>query len=56
MDRFAEFVAVAALLIVTPGPDTALTVRNALRGSRRGGILTGAVPIGLGVRVAAERA
>src|ERR1700674_5871165 len=29
--RFAEFVVVAAVLIGTPGPDTALVVRQALR-------------------------
>jgi threonine/homoserine/homoserine lactone efflux protein len=42
MERFLAFLAVAALLIVTPGPDTALTIRNALMGGRRGGILTAA--------------
>jgi threonine/homoserine/homoserine lactone efflux protein len=42
MDRFVAFVAVAALLIVTPVPDTALTTGNALIDGRRGGILTGA--------------
>jgi threonine/homoserine/homoserine lactone efflux protein len=30
--RFVAFVLVAAVLIGTPGPDTALTVRNAIRG------------------------
>ena len=30
--RFLEFIGVAAVLIVTPGPDTALLVRNALAG------------------------
>jgi threonine/homoserine/homoserine lactone efflux protein len=36
------FLGVAAVVIVSPGPDTALTIRNTLRGGRRGGILTGA--------------
>ena len=30
----------AAVVIVTPGPDTALTIRNAALGGRRGGVLT----------------
>jgi threonine/homoserine/homoserine lactone efflux protein len=34
------FLGVSALVIVTPGPDTALTIRNALTGGRRGGMLT----------------
>lgn len=34
------FAGVSLLVIVTPGPDTALTVRNALLGGRRGGIFT----------------
>jgi threonine/homoserine/homoserine lactone efflux protein len=38
--ELAGFVGVAALVIVTPGQDTALTIRNTLLGGRRGGILT----------------
>ncbi len=34
------FLGISALVIVTPGPDTALTIRNALLGGRRGGIGT----------------
>ncbi len=33
-----EFATVAVLVIVTPGPDTALTIRNTLLGGRRAGI------------------
>jgi threonine/homoserine/homoserine lactone efflux protein len=44
------FVGVATLVIVTPGPDTALTVRNALLGGRRCGIAT-ALGVGLGQAV-----
>jgi threonine/homoserine/homoserine lactone efflux protein len=38
----AAFVGIAAVLIATPGPDTALTIRNSLAGGRRGGTLTAA--------------
>jgi threonine/homoserine/homoserine lactone efflux protein len=40
------FLGVAALVIVAPGPDTALTIRNTLRGGRRSGVLTGAGVVG----------
>ena len=41
MDVLAFFV-VAAVVIVTPGQDTALTIRNTLAGARRAGIATAA--------------
>lgn len=47
MANFVAFVAVAAVVIVTPGPDTALTIRNTLVGGRRGGFFT-AVGVSLG--------
>jgi threonine/homoserine/homoserine lactone efflux protein len=34
------YLGVSALIIITPGPDTALTIRNTLRSGRGGGILT----------------
>ena len=37
---FAAFLAVSAIMIVTPGPDTALTIRNTLMGGRRPGLFT----------------
>ncbi len=37
---FLAFLGISALVIVTPGPDTALTIRNALLGGRRGGVFT----------------
>ena len=40
MAELAAFLAVAIVVIVTPGPDTALTIRNTLVGGRRGGVLT----------------
>jgi threonine/homoserine/homoserine lactone efflux protein len=39
---FFSFIAVAMLVIATPGPDTALTIRNTLRGGRRAGVATAA--------------
>ena len=37
---FLAFLGVSIIVIVTPGPDTAMTVRNTLLGGRTGGILT----------------
>lgn len=37
---FLAFLGVSIIVIVTPGPDTAITVRNTLLGGRSGGILT----------------
>jgi len=40
--ELGAFLGISILVIVTPGPDTALTIRNTLLGGRRGGILTAA--------------
>ena len=40
--HFAAFLGVSAIVIVTPGQDTALTIRNTLLGGRRSGIRTAA--------------
>jgi threonine/homoserine/homoserine lactone efflux protein len=40
--HLAGFLVVAIVVIVTPGPDTALTIRNTLLGGRRSGIGTAA--------------
>ena len=40
MSQLLAFLAVSAVVIVTPGPDTALTIRNALLGGRRSGFFT----------------
>ena len=37
---FMAFLGVSAVVIMTPGPDTAVTVRNTLLGGRLAGILT----------------
>ena len=41
-DQLAPFLVVSALVIVLPGQDTALTIRNTLVGGRRAGRLTAA--------------
>ncbi|MBM7786846.1 LysE family translocator [Tenggerimyces flavus] len=38
---FVAFLSVSAVVIVTPGPDTAMSIRNTLLGGRRVGIATG---------------
>jgi threonine/homoserine/homoserine lactone efflux protein len=40
MEQLIAFVGVAALVIVIPGQDTALTIRTTLVGGRRAGVLT----------------
>jgi len=41
MGNLLAFLVVAVVVIVTPGPDTALTIRNTLLGGRRSGVFTG---------------
>jgi threonine/homoserine/homoserine lactone efflux protein len=38
--ELAAFLGISALVIVTPGQDTALTIRNSLLGGRRAGVFT----------------
>jgi threonine/homoserine/homoserine lactone efflux protein len=40
MTGFAAFLGVAIVVIVSPGPDTALTIKNTLLGGRAGGAFT----------------
>jgi threonine/homoserine/homoserine lactone efflux protein len=40
VSELAAFLGIAILVIVTPGQDTALTIRNTLLGGRRGGVST----------------
>jgi threonine/homoserine/homoserine lactone efflux protein len=42
ISSFGAFLAVSVAVIVTPGQDTALTIRNALAGGRRAGVRTAA--------------
>jgi threonine/homoserine/homoserine lactone efflux protein len=40
IEHLPTFLAIAAVVIITPGPDTALTLRNTLIGGHRGGLAT----------------
>jgi threonine/homoserine/homoserine lactone efflux protein len=40
MGELVAFLGVAVLVIVTPGPDTAVTIRSALTGGRTAGVMT----------------
>jgi threonine/homoserine/homoserine lactone efflux protein len=44
---FATFLVLSIVVIVTPGPDTMLTIRNSLLGGSRGGVFT-AIGVALG--------
>jgi threonine/homoserine/homoserine lactone efflux protein len=39
-NSFLAFLGISILVIATPGPDTALTIRNTLLGGRQGGVFT----------------
>lgn len=39
-EQFLAFLGISILVIATPGPDTALTIRNTLLGGRAGGVFT----------------
>jgi threonine/homoserine/homoserine lactone efflux protein len=40
VENIGAYLVVAIVVIVTPGPDTALTIRNTLMGGRRSGVFT----------------
>jgi threonine/homoserine/homoserine lactone efflux protein len=48
LTNWAAFFALSVLLIVTPGPDTALVLRNSIWGGRKGGVAT-AAGVGMGL-------
>lgn len=57
LESMVAFVAVSAIVICTPGQDTALTIRNTLMGGRRSGIATaGGVAAGQAVWTVAAAA
>jgi threonine/homoserine/homoserine lactone efflux protein len=48
------FALASTLVILAPGPDSMLVMRNTLRSGRRAGWVTGIVLIGFGLRLATE--
>jgi threonine/homoserine/homoserine lactone efflux protein len=57
MIELQAFLVLSALIIVTPGQDTALTIRNTITGGRLGGVLTAVgITTGLLIWVAATAA
>jgi threonine/homoserine/homoserine lactone efflux protein len=50
MAVFLAFLGVSIVIIITPGPDTAITIRNTLLGGRSAGILT-ALGVGCGLTI-----
>lgn len=40
METYLAFVGISLLVITTPGPDTAITIRSAMAGGLRGGVFT----------------
>jgi threonine/homoserine/homoserine lactone efflux protein len=57
LETLLAFVAVSAVVICTPGQDTALTIRNTLAGGRRSGVATaGGVALGQAVWTVAASA
>ena len=56
LSSFLAFLGISILVIVTPGPDTAITVRNTILGGRRGGLATAlGVSTGQAIWAAARR-
>src|SRR5690348_9328243 len=50
MTNYLAFLGIALVVITTPGPDTALTIRNTLIGGARGGIFT-AIGVSTGLMI-----
>lgn len=40
MATILEFIGISLIVIITPGPDTALTIRNSIKGGNHAGLLT----------------
>jgi threonine/homoserine/homoserine lactone efflux protein len=50
MTSFLAFIGISAFVIMTPGPDTAMTIRNTLLGGRTAGLFT-ALGISIGLTI-----